>query len=140
CVGSGARRPARASPSRRGRGAAMAGVPWGGEGKQGGAGAPPRGPAPPPPPARPPDLRQHHGVETPEHVELQFELAGVGSRAAAGILDLFLLFLGSLLVAAVGSALDLDTALGSWFGAFLILLYSFSFFLYYTVFEGLGNG
>src|SRR2546430_8592 len=34
--------------------------------------------------ARDLDLRQHHGIETPEHVDVQFELAGVGSRLAAG--------------------------------------------------------
>jgi len=37
--------------------------------------------------ARDLDLRQHHGVETPEHVDVRFELAGVGSRMAAGLLD-----------------------------------------------------
>jgi len=46
--------------------------------------------------ARDLDLRQHHGIETPEHVDVQFELAGVGSRLAAGLLDLLLLFLGLL--------------------------------------------
>src|SRR5437870_1312103 len=35
--------------------------------------------------ARDLDLRQHHGVETPEHVDVRFELAGVGSRVAAGL-------------------------------------------------------
>jgi len=37
-----------------------------------------------PPSARDLDLRQHHGVETPEHVDVQFELAGVGVARAAG--------------------------------------------------------
>src|SRR5258708_39724387 len=50
-----------------------------------------------PPSARDLDLRQHHGVETPEHVDVQFELAGVGSRVAAGLLDL--LVQGLVLVA-----------------------------------------
>src|SRR3989442_448455 len=48
--------------------------------------------------ARDLDLRQHHGVETPEHVDVRFELAGVGSRVAAGLLDLLLLCLGLLLL------------------------------------------
>jgi len=48
--------------------------------------------------ARDLDLRQHHGVETPEHVDVRFELAGVGSRMAAGLLDLLLLFLGLMVV------------------------------------------
>src|SRR5205809_48606 len=38
--------------------------------------------------ARDLDLRQHHGVETPEHVDVQFELAGVGSRMAAVVRNL----------------------------------------------------
>jgi len=51
--------------------------------------------------ARDLDLRQHHGVETPEHVDVQFELAGVGSRMAAGLLDVLFLVL-SLLVVVIG--------------------------------------
>jgi len=35
----------------------------------------------------PSDLREQLGVETPEHVELHLELAGVGSRAAAALFD-----------------------------------------------------
>ena len=54
--------------------------------------------------ARDLDLRQHHGIETPEHVDVQFELAGVGSRLAAGLLDLVLLILG-LLALWIGGAL-----------------------------------
>ena len=30
--------------------------------------------------ARDLDLRQHHGIETPEHVDVRFELAGQGSE------------------------------------------------------------
>src|SRR5712675_1422438 len=52
-------------------------------------------------PARDLDLRQHHGVETPEHVDVHFELAGVGSRMAAGLLDLLVLFLSLLLMFSV---------------------------------------
>ena len=31
------------------------------------------------------DLRQHLEVETPEHVTLDYEIAGLGSRAAAAL-------------------------------------------------------
>ncbi len=32
-------------------------------------------------------LREHVGIETPEHVALRLELAGVGSRATAAMID-----------------------------------------------------
>ena len=71
------------------------------------------------------DLRQHHGVETPEHVEVRLELAGVGSRMAAAILDSILLYLSLLLLALVGGNVfgaGLGAA-GSWFLAVIILLF-----------------
>ncbi len=34
-----------------------------------------------------PELSRKVAVETPEHVLLEFELAGIGSRSAAAILD-----------------------------------------------------
>ena len=49
------------------------------------------------------DLRQHYGVETPEHVEVRLELAGVGSRMAAAVLDTIILYLSLLLLVIVGS-------------------------------------
>ena len=61
--------------------------------------------------ARDLDLRQHHGVETPEHVEVRFELAGVGSRMAAGLLDLLFLFLG-LMVLWVGGGVIVGGVFG----------------------------
>ena len=47
------------------------------------------------------ELRQEHGVETPEHVEVRLELAGVGSRTAAWLIDFLLVSLTSLLVSIV---------------------------------------
>ena len=43
-------------------------------------------------------MRQEHGVETPEHVEVRLELAGVGSRTAAWLIDVLLVSLTSMLV------------------------------------------
>src|SRR2546427_12753922 len=76
--------------------------------------------------ARDLDLRQHHGVETPEHVDVRFELAGVGSRVAAGLLDLLLVWLGLMLLWVGGGAIVSDivphgTAPG-WLTAGLLLL------------------
>jgi uncharacterized RDD family membrane protein YckC/uncharacterized membrane protein SpoIIM required for sporulation len=87
------------------------------------------------------DLRQHLEVETPEHVTLDYEIAGLGSRAAAALLDF--LILGGLGLAAtllllllaragfspgrLGSAVLLMIGFGAWYG-------------YFTFFEGLRRG
>ena len=95
--------------------------------------------------ARDLDLRQHHGVETPEHVDVQFELAGVGSRVAAGLLDLTLqvvgLFLLWILWAALADALLPSRSVArSWYGAAMILLSFCVFWGYFTLFEALNGG
>src|SRR5207237_9738761 len=78
----------------------------------------------------PPDYRQHLEVETPEHVVLDLEIAGIGSRALAAILDMLILTGGTigvlvvlailagygLAVGRVGQALLLLGGLGSWTG------------------------
>src|SRR5882762_8192201 len=94
--------------------------------------------------ARDLDLRQHHGVETPEHVEVQFELAGVGSRMAAGLLDVLFLVLALLVVVigggAIGDTLASGSVARSWLSAVMILL-SFCFVWgYFTLFEALNGG
>ena len=95
--------------------------------------------------ARDLDLRQHHGIETPEHVDVQFELAGVGSRLAAGLLDLLLLFLGLLalwigggtIIGSVGS----DPGMArSWLSAGMIILTFCFLWGYFTLFEALNGG
>jgi uncharacterized membrane protein SpoIIM required for sporulation/uncharacterized RDD family membrane protein YckC len=97
------------------------------------------------PSARDPlDLRQHHGVETPEHVEVQFELAGLGSRMAAALIDLVLLYV-SLLVVIVGGATVAGTAGlegrgGGWIAALMILLAFALLFGYFAAFEALNGG
>jgi uncharacterized membrane protein SpoIIM required for sporulation/uncharacterized RDD family membrane protein YckC len=94
-------------------------------------------------PARDLDLRQHHGVETPEHVDVRFELAGVGSRMAAALLDVLLLWLGSLvLLFAFGWANR--TAGGGvargWVTAVMILAAFLLIWGYFALFEGLNGG
>src|SRR6266496_364407 len=98
-----------------------------------------------PPSARDLDLRQHHGVETPEHVDVQFELAGVGSRVAAGMLDLMLLMLGFFALLVGGNALvaGLFSPRGmaqSWLTAVMILLTFCFLWGYFTLFEALNGG
>jgi uncharacterized membrane protein SpoIIM required for sporulation/uncharacterized RDD family membrane protein YckC len=95
--------------------------------------------------ARDLDLRQHHGIETPEHVDVQFELAGVGSRLAAGLFDLLLLFLGLLALwigggAIIGSLLSSPAIVRSWLSAGLIILTFCFVWGYFTLFEALNGG
>src|SRR3989475_7147112 len=95
--------------------------------------------------ARDLDLRQHHGVETPEHVDVQFELAGVGSRLAAGLLDLLLLSIGLFALwigvgAIVGSLVSSRGMARSWLSAAMILLTFCFLWGYFTLFEALNGG
>ena len=88
------------------------------------------------------DLRQHHGVETPEHVEVRLELAGIGSRMAAAVLDLILLWLSLLLISLVGGKVfgGVLGVVGSWLVAFMLLLYVGLIFGYFAAFEALNGG
>src|SRR5437867_11013253 len=81
------------------------------------------------------DYRQHLEVETPEHVVLDYELAGLGSRAAAAVADT--LFLGTVLVA-LALLFELGVSLVTRWGAALFLLVAFAIYWgYFTLFEGL---
>src|SRR5213083_1535455 len=91
----------------------------------------------------PAELRQRLGVETPEHVEVHFDLAGVGSRAAAAIIDTVLIVLGLLALWIAGSALGGLSGGGEptgWALAAVILLSFFTFFGYFALFEALNGG
>src|SRR2546426_620471 len=95
--------------------------------------------------ARDLDLRQHHGVETPEHVDVQFELAGVGSRLAAVLLDLLLLSIGLWALwigggAIVGGLVSSRGMARSWLSAAMILLTFCFLWGYFTLFEALNGG
>lgn len=97
------------------------------------------------PSARDLDLRQHHGVETPEHVDVRFELAGVGSRMAAGLLDLLFVVLGLLLLLIVSATIGGGPFLGGgelqgWLAALMILLVFSFVWGYFTLFEALNGG
>jgi uncharacterized membrane protein SpoIIM required for sporulation/uncharacterized RDD family membrane protein YckC len=87
------------------------------------------------------DLRQHHGVETPEHVDVRLELAGLGSRLAAAVLDTLLIWLAVLaLVLVNASLLSGASEASSWGTAILILLGFLLFWGYFTLFEALNGG
>ena len=98
------------------------------------------------PMAAAPDLRQHLEVETPEHVTLDLEIAGVGSRLLAATIDgaivTAIMLAGLALVAVLGSlGLMPSSAFGrAWVGALTLGL---GFALgngYFILFEGLRGG
>jgi uncharacterized membrane protein SpoIIM required for sporulation/uncharacterized RDD family membrane protein YckC len=98
-----------------------------------------------PPSARDLDLRELHGVETPEHVDMRFELAGVGSRMAAALADIALVVLGLLLLnlafgAITGALLEDAEVARGWLRAIRILLSFAIFWGYFTLFEALNGG
>ena len=83
-------------------------------------------------------------IETPEHIEVHYELAGLGSRALAGIFDFLLQALLTLLVVLglfwLGVTLKLQDITGI-IGAILIASLGFlAFTVYYVLSEMLTGG
>jgi uncharacterized membrane protein SpoIIM required for sporulation/uncharacterized RDD family membrane protein YckC len=88
-----------------------------------------------------PDYRQRLLVETPEHVTLDLEIAGVGSRALAALIDVLILVgsaLGVLIVLTIVAGFGVT--LGSLGGAVLLLLGFAVWNGYFILFEGLRHG
>jgi len=90
----------------------------------------------PEPPAL--DYRQHLEFETPEHVMLDYEIAGLGSRTLAAAADW-------LIVIVMGIAITLPMGLwrnasSTWLMAILVLVLFSIVWLYFTCFEGLRHG
>ena len=89
----------------------------------------------------PPDYRQRLLVETPEHVTLDLEIAGVGSRALAALLDMLILVgsaLGTLIAVAIVAGFGVT--FGSLGGAALLLVGFAVWNGYFILFEGLRQG
>ncbi len=83
-------------------------------------------------------------IETPEHVELGYDLADLGSRFLALTLDhvflaLALLALG-LAAGFVIASFELSTLVVSWSFAVLVFAVGMGFWVYFTTFEGLAGG
>jgi uncharacterized membrane protein SpoIIM required for sporulation/uncharacterized RDD family membrane protein YckC len=91
--------------------------------------------------ASPPDYRQRLQVETPEHVTLDLEIAGVGSRALAALIDMLVLVgsaLGVFIVLTIVAGFGVT--IGSIGGA-LLMLGGFAVWTgYFILFEGLRQG
>lgn len=95
--------------------------------------------------ALPPEtLDRQLRVETPEQVELGFEIADLGSRFLALLVDSFVLFgtmLGLLLLSLwLGSSLDLSQRFLGWGGLVLGLGLFAVFWGYFAYFEGFHGG
>lgn len=89
----------------------------------------------------PRDYRQHLEVETPEHVVLDLEIAGIGSRALAALVDTLVLA-GATLAALVALGLlgGFGLALGPW-GSAVLLLGGFAAWTgYFIFFEAFRRG
>lgn len=84
------------------------------------------------------DFRQHLEVETPEHVVLDYEIAGLGSRALAAILDTLILTGWSIALLVIFALLSFQFE--EWAGAIFTLVYFASLWGYFAFFEGLRNG
>ena len=89
---------------------------------------------PDPPPT---DYRQHLEVETPEHVVLDYEIAGLGSRTLAAFLD-WLILSTLALVSLLG--IGLWREISGWATALQILILYGLIWGYFTGFEGLLRG
>ena len=87
-------------------------------------------------------LEQQIEIETPEQVAFSYTIAGVGSRAAAALLDYaicLLLFFVLLIILAIPARQLGDTS-GAWIFAMFVLLQFVVLWGYYVLFEGLNDG
>jgi uncharacterized membrane protein SpoIIM required for sporulation len=84
------------------------------------------------------DFRQHLEIETPEHVVLDYEIAGVASRALAAIGDTAVIMLW--LAASAYVLTQLFPSNSSWLAPVLGLVSFVTLWGYYTFFEGLRQG
>ena len=96
---------------------------------------------------RPPgSLEQRVDVETPEQVVFSYTVAGIGSRAAAALIDYAIcvaLFLAlAFVVARIAGAMlrGADTPPQGWLVAIFLIGQLFIVWGYYVFFEGLGDG
>lgn len=84
-----------------------------------------------------PSYRQHLELDTPEHVVLDYELAGIGSRTLAAIVDMVLV---SVLSVVVTLSMLFWGHFSSWVTALQVLLLYSMVWLYFALFEGLRRG
>lgn len=93
-----------------------------------------------------PPLDDRYRVETPEQIGLEYDVAGLGSRFVAALIDMLILQVTIVLFFCVGF-FGLSATLGSmsdtgfWLAiALIVLVIFFAFWGYYIFFETLWNG
>lgn len=84
-----------------------------------------------------PRYRQHLELDTPEHVVLDYELAGIGSRTLAAIVDMVLV---GVLSTVVTLSMLFWGHFSAWVTALQVLLLYAMVWLYFALFEGLRRG
>ena len=88
-----------------------------------------------------PDYRQHLEIETPEHVVLDLEIAGIGSRALAAVLDMLILGGATLaLLLALSILAGYGFTVGRMGTAILVLGGFLAWNGYFILFEGMRRG
>jgi uncharacterized RDD family membrane protein YckC len=96
-------------------------------------------------------VSDHHGfadqlnIDTPEQVELEFAVAGLGSRFIAVLLDMliqtgFFMVFGLLATFLFGAMVNRSSVLGKWFIAAFIALNFLLIWGYYSLFEAYWRG
>src|SRR5579859_2490335 len=83
---------------------------------------------------------QRLSIETPEHVSVEFELAGLGSRVAALLVDYLLLGVVYWLLGSILGALAGDTGIGAWVTSIGIVIGFLVTWGYFLLFEALNHG
>jgi uncharacterized RDD family membrane protein YckC len=86
-------------------------------------------------------------ISTPEQVAFHYEVAGIGSRFVASLLDHLIIFVALMLISCAAISLGPVAILGEgtdaaayWVLAFLVLVYFLIFWGYFVLFEMLWNG
>jgi uncharacterized membrane protein SpoIIM required for sporulation/uncharacterized RDD family membrane protein YckC len=87
------------------------------------------------------DYQQHLEIETPEHVVLDLEIAGIGSRALAALIDTLILVGGSIaLVFLLTFLAGYGITFGNWGAALIALGWFIAWTGYFVLFEGFRRG
>src|SRR5580704_4410596 len=101
-------------------------------------------PSPQPDAAR---LFDKHTIDTPEQLQLDFAVAGIGSRFLALLIDsliqgavVFLIFIGLFFMTTVLRAGGIAGFAGPWVAAGILAFFFLLYFGYYAIFEIVWNG
>src|SRR5919198_596085 len=87
------------------------------------------------------DYQQHLEIETPEHVMLDLEVAGIGPRALAALIDTLILVGSSIAFVVLLTFLaGYGITFGNWGAALIALGWFIAWTGYFILFEGFRRG